>query len=141
VISEGIATTGPQIVVGDGQELAAAVLGRLGFDYDAEVGARVTEAGRLVQGVSANVAMLLHGRGASAEEAREYASTWSLLPDARLDKMIERQLVSPSPVYQHTYWQGHELVDGYVGGDPKRLRELMTARVVPSDLAVSPPAA
>jgi hypothetical protein len=136
VISEGIATTGPQILVGDGQELAAAVLGRLGFDYDAEVGARVTEAGRLVQGVSANVAMLLHGCGASAEEAREYASTWSLLPDARLDKMIERQLVNPSPVYQHTYWQGHELVEGYVGGDPKRLRELMTARVVPSDLTV-----
>ena len=60
VISEGVATAGPRIVAGDGLELAASVLGRLGFEYDADVGARVAEAGRLLQGVSANVAMLLH---------------------------------------------------------------------------------
>jgi len=141
VISEGVATTGPQIVAGDGQELAAAVLGRLGFEYDAEVGARVAEAGRLLQGVSANVAMLLHDRGASVEEAREYAAAWSLLPDDRLDKLVARQVASPSPVYQHCYWQGHELVDGHVRGDPKRFRELLTARVAPADLGVSRPAA
>ena len=96
---------------------------------------RVTEAGRLLQGVSANVAMLLHERGASAAEAREYAATWSLLPDERLDKLVSRQLASPSPVYQHTYWQGRDLVSGYVRGDRKRFRELLTARVLPSDLA------
>jgi hypothetical protein len=90
--------------------------------------------------VSANVAMMLHGRGASAEEAREYAATWSLLRDERLDKLVARQLASPSPVYQHTYWQGHELVDGHVRGDPKRFRELLTARVVPSDLGGNRPA-
>jgi len=134
VVSEGVATTGPQIVAGDGQELAAAVLGRLGFEYDAGVGSRVAEAGRLLQRVSANVAMMLHGRGASVEEAREYAATWSLQPQDRLEKMVARQLASPSPVYQHTYWQGHELVDGHVRGDPKRFRELLTARVAPSEL-------
>jgi hypothetical protein len=88
----------------------------------------------MLLGVSANVAMLLHDRGASVEEAREYAATWSLQPDDRLDKLVERQVASPSPVYQHTYWQGHELVDGHVRGDPKRFRELLTARVLPSDL-------
>lgn len=140
VVSEGIATTGPQIVAGDGQQLAAAVLGRLGFEYDAEIGARVAEAGRLLQGVSANVAMLLHGRGASVEEAREYAATWSLQPDDRLDKLVARQVASPSPVYQHCYWQGGELVDGHVRGGPKRFRELLTARVVPAELGLSRPA-
>ena len=134
VISEGIATTGPTIVAGNGQQLAAEVLGRLGFEYDAETGARVTEASRLLHGVSANVAMLLHDRGASVEEAREYAATWSLQPDERLDTMVARQAAIRSPVYQHTYWQGRELVDGYVRGDAQRLRELMTARVLPSDL-------
>jgi hypothetical protein len=134
VISEGIATTGPTIVVGDGQRLAAEVLGRLGFAYDAEVGAHVAEASRLLQGVSANVAMLLHDQGASTEEAREYAATWSLQPDERLDTLVARQSKNPSPVYQHTYWQGRELVETYVGGDPKRLRELLTARLLPSDL-------
>jgi len=135
VISEGIATTGPRIVAGEGQELAAAVLGRLGFEYDAETGARVTEARHLLWPISANVAMLLHDRGASAEQAREYAGTWSLQPDDRLDKVVASQVASPSPVYQHLYWQGRELVEGYVRGDAKRFRELLTARVLPSSLS------
>lgn len=138
VISEGIATTGPDIVVGDGQQLAAAVLGRLGFEYDAEVGTRVAEASRLLMPVAANVAMLLHDCGASVEDAREYAATWSLQPDERLDTMVARQVESQSPVYMHCYWQGRELVDGHVRGDARRLRELMTARAVPSELGGYP---
>jgi hypothetical protein len=134
VISEGVATTGPHVVAGDGQELAAAVLGRLGFEYHAEVGARVTEARHLLWPVSANVAMLLHDRGAPPEEAREYAAAWSLQPDERLDKLVASQVASPSPVYQHCYWQGFELVNGYARSDPKRFRELLTKRLLPSDL-------
>jgi hypothetical protein len=135
LISEGIAETGPELVAGDGQELAAAVLGRLGFEYDADVGSRVVEARDLLAPVSANVAMLLNGRGASREEAREYAAAWSLLPDERLDKMIDSQVRSPSPAYQHTYWQGHELVSAYVGENAGRFRELLTARVLAADLS------
>jgi hypothetical protein len=135
LISEGIAETGPELVAGDGQELAAAVLGRLGFEYDADVGSRVVEARDLLAPVSANVAMLLNGRGASREEAREYAAAWSLLPDERLDKMIDSQVRSPSPAYQHTYWQGYELVSAYVGEDAGRFRELLTARVLAADLS------
>ncbi|MFL5921281.1 MAG: hypothetical protein ACJ75Q_10490 [Gaiellaceae bacterium] len=135
VIAEGIAETGPELVAGDGQELAAAVLGRLGFEYDAEIGSRVVEARDLLAPASANVAMLLHGRGASREEAREYAAAWSLQPDERVERMVDSQVRSPSPVYQHTYWQGYELVSAHVGGDAGRFRELLTARVLPSDLA------
>ena len=134
VISEGIAETGPYLVAGDGQELAAAVLKRLGFEYDAETGARVIEARELTRPVAANIAMLLHGRGGSREEALEYATTWSLQPPERVDKLVDSQLRSGSPIYQHTYWQGRKLVAGHVGGDPARLRELMTARVRPAEL-------
>lgn len=134
VLSEGIAETGPYLVADDGQELAAAVLGRLGFEYDAEAGARVIEARELMRPVSANIAMLLHGRGASREEALDYATTWSLQPPERVEKLVDSQARSRSPVYQHTYWQGRELVAGHVGGDPARLRELMTARVRPAEL-------
>lgn len=134
VLSEGIAETAPELVAGDGQELAAAVLGRLGFEYDHETGSRVVEAKWLLRPISANVAMLLHGRGAKADEAREYAQTWSLEPDERVAKVIDSQLRSRSPVYQHTYWQGRELVAAHVGRDPARLRELMTARLRPADL-------
>jgi len=135
VVSEGIAETGPELVSGGGQELAADVLGRLGFEYDAEVGSQVSEARLMLWPVSANVGMLIHGRGASVEEAREYAAEWSLQPDDRLDKLVDSQARrNHSPGYQHTYWQGRELVSAHVGGDPARFRELLTARVLPREL-------
>jgi hypothetical protein len=134
-ISEGIAMTGPKLLVGDGQQLSAEVLGRLGFAFDAELGARVDQARELLQPLSANLAMLIHDRGASPEEARDYADTWSLQPAERVAKQIDSQLRSPSPPYQHTYWQGRELVEAHVAGDPTRFRELLTARLLPSELA------
>ena len=134
VISEGIAMTGPGLLAGDGQELAAEVLGRLGFAYDAEVGSRVDEARRLLDPVAANLAMLIHDRGASPEEAREYADAWSLLPAERVAKQVDSQLRSPSPPYQHTYWQGRELVQVHVAGDPRRFRALLIARLLPREL-------
>ena len=134
VISEGVAMTGPALLVGDGQQLAAEVLGRLGFAYDAELGSRVAEARRLLLPIAANLAMLIHDRGASPEEARDYADTWSLQPADRVAKQINSQLRSPSPPYQHTYWQGLELVEAHVSGDPKRFRALLTARLLPREL-------
>ncbi|HZE28462.1 MAG TPA: hypothetical protein VE055_00075 [Gaiellaceae bacterium] len=134
VLSEGIAMTGPELLAGDGQQLAADVLLRLGFDYDAELGSQVVEARRSLDPISANLAMLIHDRGASAEEAREYAATWSLQPDDRVAKQIDSQLRSPSPPYQHTYVQGFELVGAYVAGDPGRFRDLLTARLLPREL-------
>ena len=134
VISEGVAMTGPALLVGDGQQLAAEVLGRLGFVYDAELGSRVAEARRLLLPIAANLAMVIHDRGASPEEARDYADTWSLQPADRVAKQIDSQLRSPSPPYQHTYWQGLELVEAHVSGDPKRFRALLTARLLPREL-------
>ena len=134
VISEGVAMTGPALLVGDGQQLAAEVLGRLGFAYDAELGSRVAEARRLLLPIAANLAMLIHDRGGSPEEARDYADTWSLQPADRVAKQIDSQLRSPSPPYQHTYWQGLELVEAHVSGDPKRFRALLTARLLPREL-------
>ena len=134
VISEGVAMTGPALLVGDGQQLAAEVLGRRGFAYDAELGSRVAEARRLLLPIAANLAMLIHDRGASPEEARDYADTWSLQPADRVAKQIDSQLRSPSPPYQHTYWQGLELVEAHVSGDPKRFRALLTARLLPREL-------
>jgi hypothetical protein len=79
--------------------------------------------------------MLVNVDGGTADEAREYAAAWSLQPQERVDKLVEN-LVSPdSPGYVHTYWQGHELVARHVRGDAARFRELLTARLLPADLA------
>jgi hypothetical protein len=71
-----------------------------------------------------------------AGERLDYA-TWSLQPDDRVAKQVDSQVRSTSPPYAHTYWQGRELVAAYVGGDPARFRELLTARVLPSELRES----
>ncbi len=135
VLSEGIAQTGPKLVTGgQGQRIAAEGLARLGFAFDGEVAARVEQARELLSPVASNVTMLLHARGASASEAREYARAWSLQPDERLDKLVASMSDRASPGYQHTYWQGLELVDGHVRGDAARFRELLTARLLPADL-------
>ena len=97
VISEGIAMTGPELLVGDGQELAAEVLGRLGFAYDAEVrltgheGTRVVAPDRRERGDAAQRPRRI------ARGVREYSATWSLQPDDRVAKQIDSQLRSPSP--------------------------------------------
>ena len=135
VISEGIAVDRADVAGGDGQELAAEVLGRLGFDYDAETGSRVNEARRLLVPVAANVAMLIHGRGASPEEAREYSATWSLQPDERVDKLVDSQLRSPLAALPAQLLAGPRARRGPRAGDPGRLRSLMTARMLPGDLA------
>jgi hypothetical protein len=52
-----------------------------------------------------------------------------------VNRVVDSQLRSPSPPYQHLYWQGLELVRSHVAGDAARFRELLTARVLPADLA------
>ena len=71
---------GPDLLVGDDQELSAEELGRLGFAYDAELAARVEEARELLLPIASNLAMLIHDRGKSRDEARDYSATWSLQP-------------------------------------------------------------
>ena len=73
--------------------------------------------------------------GATARKlGGERADTWSLQPADRVAKQIDSQLRSPSPPYQHTYWQGLALVEAHVSGDPKRFRALLTARLLPREL-------
>ena len=84
--------------------------------------------------------MLLHDAGARQEDALEYAREWALQPDERLEKLV-RDHRNPSPCYQHTYWQGRELVGGHVLGDAApATRELLTAPMITADLAASQPA-
>jgi hypothetical protein len=85
--------------------------------------------------VWSNASILRHERGASREEAREYAAQWSLQPADRVEKFFEANVEDrASRGYTHCYSVGERLCRAYVDGDPARLRQLMTARVLPSDL-------
>jgi hypothetical protein len=136
VIAEGVAETGPELVAdGDAHRELAERLSLLGVAYDAEVCERVANARRLLYAVSANVAILLHERGASREEAWDYAKRWSLQPDERVDKMLANTEERRSRGYIHTYIEGRRLCHAYVAGDPARYRRLLTARLLPADLS------
>jgi hypothetical protein len=135
VISEGLAETGPELVLdGDAHRELSERLRPLGFEYDAEVGARVAEARRVLYAVPSNVAILLHERGASRQEAWDYAAQWSLQPADRVDKIIENAEERRSRGYVHTYSEGRRLCQAFVDGEPARYRRLLTARLLPGEL-------
>ena len=135
VLAEGVAELGTDLVLEDGgQELVARQLRRLGIDYDADVGAKVFEARRLVRTVSSNVALLLYERGASVDEARGYARRWSLQPEDRVEKMLAFVRDRAFPGYVHCYPEGHRLCAGFVRGDPERFKRLLVEQWLPSDL-------
>jgi hypothetical protein len=135
VIAEGVAETGPELVAdGDAHRELAERLRSLGIAYDAQVCERVAQARRMRHAVSSNVAILLHERSASREEAWDYAKRWSLQPDDRVDKMLANAEDHRFRGYLHTYTEGRRLCHAWVGGDPARYRRLLTARLLPSDL-------
>jgi hypothetical protein len=136
VIAEGIAQTAPALVLDGAYEELAERLAPLGFDYDGETGARFAAADQLLTPVWSNAAILRHERSASREEAWEYAAQWSLQPPDRVDKFLASQIEDRrSRGYVHCYSHGQRLCTAHVDGDPARLRRLMTARIVPADLA------
>jgi hypothetical protein len=135
VIAEGIAQTAPPLVLDGAYEELAERLAPFGFEYDGETGARFAAADQLLTPVWSNASILRHERGASREEAWEYAAQWSLQPPDRVEKFFASQVEDRrSRGYVHCYSHGQRLCTAYVDGDPARLRRLMTARIVPSDL-------
>jgi hypothetical protein len=135
VVAEGVAELGPELVIeAGGQELVARHLRSLGLEHDADVGAKVFEARRLLRKVPPNVALLRYERGASGDEAREYARKWSLLPEERVEKMVAAVEGPAFPGYAHCYAEGLRLCAGFVGGDVQRFTRLLTEQLVPADL-------
>jgi hypothetical protein len=77
---------------------------------------------------------LLYERGASVDEAREYARKWSLQPEERVEKMLGSVHERAFPGYVHCYPEGLRLCAAFVGGDPKRFKRLLVEQLVPDDL-------
>ena len=132
VLSEGVAELAADLVLDDGgQELVA----RLGFDYDPQVGAAVFEARKLLRTVSSNLALLLHDRGSSIDEACDYVRRWSLQPEENVEKTLASVREHPFPGYMHCYAEGHRLCAAFVCGDPDRFKRLLTGQLGPADLS------
>ena len=68
--------------------------------------------------VGGNVALLLHTRGASEEEAIEYPMRWGLTSRRRAEQCV-RFITDPVwRSYVTTYTDGYDLCRDFVDGDP-----------------------
>jgi hypothetical protein len=135
LLAEGLADLGLEVVAGARPEPSIAEhLRPLGIPYDPEIVATVSVAGEAIGAVRANVALLIHEGGATADEAIAYAERWALLPRNRAEKMIQFLTDPTWSSYIHCYVDGLPLCRQYVGGDPAKFERLITEQLLPEDL-------
>jgi hypothetical protein len=136
LVSEGIASLAAEILLGDEVErVVAEHVEGTGVRYDPEVSQRVKEAIRPFDYVGGNIALLVHTRGASEEEAIEYAIKWSLRSRKRTEQYV-RFITDPLwRSYISTYSAGYDLCRDWVSGDPVRFKRLLTEQLTPADLS------
>jgi len=136
VLSEGIAETGAELVLGDAaKEEAYAILRRHGATLiDPQLSERIAKASERLRTVGLDAALMIHEEGASVEEAEAFVERWNLVP-AEQAKHSVRFVTDPTwRAYVITYSAGRDLCRAYVGGDPARFRTLLTEHVRIGDL-------
>ena len=135
LISEGIAGLAPEILLGDDeQQVTAAHVAQTSVAYDPDVSRAVQDAFSPLGRARGNVALLLHTRGASNEEAVEYLMRWALTSRKRAEQGVRFMTDPVWRSYVTTYTNGYELCRDFVGGDPARFKRLLTEQLTPADL-------
>ena len=135
LLAEGLADLGLEVVMGRRPEATVAEhLRPLGLPYDAEVVARVAEAGDALGHVRGNAALLLHEDGVDRDTAVAYLERWALLPRARAEKAVDFLTDPTWRAYMTCYVEGLPRCRGFVGGDPARFERLISEQFLPDDL-------
>jgi hypothetical protein len=135
LISEGIASLAPEILLGDEeQEVTAAHLAATSVAYDPDLSSAVQAAFPPLGLVRGNTALLLHTRGASTEDAIEYHMRWALTSRKRAEHAVRFMTDPVWRSYVTTYTNGYDLCRDFVDGDPARFKRLLTEQLTPADL-------
>ncbi len=139
VLSEGIAEAGLDVILDDAaREESYAIVRRHGIHLDdpalAELIARAFEG---LGTVGVDAALMVHEDGATVAEAEAYLEKWSLVTPEQA-RQSARFITDPTwRAYAITYTAGRELCTAYIGGDPARLRTLLTEHVRIGDLVAA----
>jgi hypothetical protein len=130
LVAEGIAETGPGLVLDDGTRAALSELfEREGLPWDPRLGWEIREARTPLRGIGVDAALLLHEGGATAEEAQAHVERWALSTSTQAAQSV-RFVTDPTwRAYAITYSAGRRLCGAYVAGDPARFRRLLTEEV------------
>jgi hypothetical protein len=120
LMAEGLADLGVQASVGDGWgPWAAEILGDLGLRLDGELAERVAAAAAPLNRVRQDAAILLHDRGADADEVVAFLQRWSLVSAERAAQQL-RFLTHPLwRAYISTYVEGFDLLSRWLDARPE----------------------
>jgi hypothetical protein len=119
LMAEGLADLGMQASIGPGWgPWAAEVLADLGLRFDGHLAERVAAAAAPLNRVRQDAAVLLHDRGAGADEVSAYLQRWSLVSSERAAQQI-RFLTDPLwRAYISTYVEGYDLLSRWLDARP-----------------------
>ena len=146
LMAEGLADLGVQASIGAGWgPWAAEILGDLGLRFDGHLAERIAAAAAPLNRVRQDAAVLLHDRGADADEVSAYLQRWSLVSAERAAQQI-RFLTDPLwRAYISTYVEGYDLLSRWLDARPadqpvadrflRLLDEPLTPRAVSGELA------
>ena len=140
LVSEGIAETGPDLVIDDGvAERITAIFGSHGLEYDRAQARAIRDTRRPLRRMGLDAALMIHEDGASEDEAKAHVRRWSLVTPEQAAHSV-RFVTDPTwRSYVINYSAGREVVHGWVQGDPDRFRRLLTEHVRVGDLLGSRP--
>jgi hypothetical protein len=148
LMAEGLADLGVQVSIGEGWgPWAEEILGDLGLRFDGHLAERVAAAVAPLNRVRQDAAVLLHDRGAGADEVSAYLQQWSLVSAERAAQQI-RFLTDPLwRAYISTYVEGFDLLSRWLAARPaeqsvadrfvRLLDEPLTPRAVSGELRVA----
>src|SRR3954462_8274020 len=148
LMAEGLADLGVQASIGEGWgPWAAEILGDLGLRLDGHLAERVAAAAAPLNRVRQDAAVLLHDRGADADEVAAYLQRWSLVSTDRARQQL-RFLTHPLwRAYITTYIEGYDLLTRWLAHRPadqpvedrflRLLDEPLTPRAVASELRIA----
>src|SRR3712207_539826 len=119
-MAEGLADLGVDAAVGEGWgPWSAEVLGDLGLRFDGHLAERIAAAAAPLNRVRQDAAVLLHDRGADADEVADYIQRWSLVSAERARQQL-RFLTHPLwRAYITTYVEGYDPLRRWLAARPE----------------------
>jgi hypothetical protein len=137
VVSEGIGQLALEALLGaEADQVAVERLRPLGLAYDPETCAVVRDALNALIPVRSNLAIALDEGRLDGRGAREYARTWLVDSDERVEKIVSVIEGSSWPPYESCYPEGLAACRAYVKRTPDGFRRLLTEQVTTADLVI-----